>query len=124
MEMDLHRMENQLTASERNGKITVEELCAEIAEKRRERYAIRTKPSPRSQPVASDLGNCLRETVLGITQWKERPEFSIELAQRFERGNKIEDLAMAELQGMGYRARVDRQPYEIKNKKGRVINRG
>lgn len=122
--MDVQAMEKQLTASDRADRITVEELCAEIIEKRNQKYAIGAKPYPRSQPVSSDIGDCLRETVLGITNWRDRPEFSIELLQRFERGNKVEDLALAELQALGYRVRVDRRPFEMKDKQGRVVLRG
>lgn len=122
--MDTQAMEKQLTASERSTPITVEELCQEIIDKRNAKYQTETKPYPRSQPVSSDLGDCLRETVLGITNWRDKPEFSVELMQRFERGNKIEDLAIAELQALGYRVRVDRRPFEIKDKQGRVVIRG
>jgi len=105
-------------------KITVEALCAEIMEKRAERYARKTAPYAKSQPTSSDLGDCLRETVLGITNWRDKPNFSVELVQRFNRGGKIEDLAIAELQELGYRVRVDRRPFEMKDKKGRVVLRG
>lgn len=104
--------------------MNVEELCEEITKKRTEKYVRDTKPYPRNQPTSSDLGDCLRETVLGITNWQDKPSFSPELVQRFRRGAKLEDIAIAELQDLGYRVRVDRKPFEMKDKKGRVVLRG
>jgi hypothetical protein len=122
--MDLPMMEKQLTASERGAELTVEELCQEIAERRRAKYANRTKPYPRSNPIASDISDCVRETVLGITNWKDRPEFPVEAVERMERGNQIEDIMIRELMELGYSVRADRRPFELKDKHGRVISRG
>jgi hypothetical protein len=102
----------------------VEELCRQIQARRRLKYETRTKPYPRSNPIASDIGDCVRETVLGITNWRDKPDFSVDAVERMERGNQIEDLMIRELMELGYSVRVDRQPFELKDKKGRVISRG
>lgn len=104
--------------------MNVEELCGEIIAKRAERYSRDTQPYARSQPTSSDLGDCLRETVLGITNWRDKPPFSVELVQRFRRGSKLEDIAIAELQELGYKVRVDRRPFEMRDTKGRIVLRG
>lgn len=122
--MDLQAMEQQLTASERANPITVEDLCAEIQARRRQKYEVRTKPYPRSNPIASDISDCVRETVLGITNWQDRPDFPVEAVERMERGNQIENMALRELMELGYSVRVDMQAFELKDKKGRIINRG
>lgn len=104
--------------------ISVEELCREIEARRRAKYQAKTKPYPRSNPIASDISDCMRETVLGITHWQDRPEFPVEAIQRMERGNQIENWMIRELMELGYNVRVDQQPFELKDKKGRVISRG
>lgn len=104
--------------------MTVEELCQSIEAKRREIYSRDLGPWARNNMVASDIGDCARESVLSVLNWGERPAFDPEIKARLERGNKIEDLALAELQNLGYRIRVERRPFEIKDKKGRIICRG
>lgn len=104
--------------------MNVEELCQAIAEKRREAHSRDLGPWPRNNMVASDIGDCARENVLAILNWKDRPSFDPEVKARLERGNKIEDLAIAELQALGYRVRVERTPFEIKDKSGRLLCRG
>jgi hypothetical protein len=120
----LDMTEKARDSSKRTDEPTVEDLCKEIAERRRTKYANRTKPYPRNNPIASDISDCVRETVLGITQWKERPDFPIAAVERMERGNQIEDLTLRELMELGYSVRVDRQPFELRDKKGRLISRG
>jgi len=103
---------------------TVEELCKQIVGRRTLHYAARSRPYPRSNPIASDISDCMRETVLGITNWQDRPEFPVDALERMERGNKVEDWIMLELQELGYRVSRERKPFELKDKKGRVISRG
>lgn len=102
----------------------VADLCREIEGRRTDALARRIGAYPRTQPIASDLGPCTRELVLAITHWQARPLPSAELKARFERGNAIEDAVMLELQRLGLSVRVDRQPFEIKDRQGRVILRG
>lgn len=104
--------------------MTVEQLCEEIAQKRAERYKRDLGPWPKNNMTASDISECPRESVFAVTNWQDRPAFDPELKMRLERGNKIEDLVMAELQALGYRVRVERKPFEIKDKHGRLVCRG
>lgn len=104
--------------------MTVEELCESIQAKRRAFYEARKNTTPKNQPTASDLGDCVRETVLAITNWRDRPGFDVELLQRFQRGNEVENIAVRELMELGYTVRIDRSPFELKDKKGRVVLRG
>lgn len=100
------------------------DVLAEIATRRAEALARRTRQYPRSNPIASDLGPCARETVLAMTRWQERPLPSPELKARFERGNLIEDAVLRELGALGLRVRTERTPFEIKDTAGRAILRG
>jgi hypothetical protein len=125
--MDLNAMQETIEktdSAQRSDKLTVEQLCDEIATRRRTKYASRTKPYPRNNPIASDISDCVRETVLGITNWKDRPEFPVEVIERMERGNQVEDWIFRELMDLGYSVRVDRQSWELRDKKGRIIARG
>ncbi|MDP3937579.1 MAG: hypothetical protein Q8R92_05520, partial [Deltaproteobacteria bacterium] len=104
--------------------MTAAELCAAITDRRQKALEARISPYPRNNPIASDLGPCGRETALAILHWKERPLFGADLKARFERGTTIEDLVVNELGALGFSVRVDRKPFEIKDKAGRVVLRG
>ena len=97
-------------------------LCEEITRRREQALGRRIEAYPRSNPIASDLGECAREMVLAMTHWKDRPLPSPELKARFERGNLIEDRALMELAGLGLHVRVERKAFEIKDRKGRRLS--
>lgn len=99
-------------------------VCEMIAQRRQDALGRRISPYPRNNPIASDLGPCAREMVLAMTSWQERPLPSPDLKARFERGLLIEDTVVAELGALGLTVRVERSPFEIKDKRGRVILRG
>jgi len=103
---------------------TVEELCQELQEKRLETLKDNLGPWPKNNPTASDISDCPRETVYGMTHWKERPGFDPEVRARLDRGSAIEKLVKAELSTLGYTVKEDRFPFEIRDKKGRLICRG
>lgn len=100
-------------------------IIEQIAARRTDRHqkAVETK-YPRSHPIASDIGDCHRETVLGVTHWQDKPAFPADLGARFERGNNIENWVILELQHLGFTVRVDRAPWEIMDRKGRLVCRG
>lgn len=81
-------------------------------------------PWPKNNPTASDISDCTRETVLAMTNWKDRPTFDPEVRARLERGNVIENIVLRDLALLGYTVRVERVPFEIKDRKGRLICRG
>jgi hypothetical protein len=62
--------------------------------------------------------------VLTMTHWQDRPEITAELKARFERGSAIEDIVIGELGGLGMKVRVERAPFEIKDRQGRLVLRG
>jgi len=104
--------------------MTVEDVCKEIVTRREAAVSRRIEAYPRNNPVASDLGPCAREMTLAMTHWQVKPPLSVELKERFDRGNAIEDLVLNELATLGIRVRVDRKAFEIKDTKGRVVLRG
>lgn len=102
----------------------VQALCDEILRRRQESLERRIEKYPRTNPIASDIGDCCREMVLSILHWQDRDLPSAELKARFERGNLVEDTVMRELSSLGISVRVERQPFEIRDKKMRLILRG
>lgn len=104
--------------------MSVVDLCKAIEDRRHAALIQRTSQSPRSQPIASDLSACTRETVLGVLHWKERPLPDPWLKARFERGNLIENTALMELTALGYTVRTERTPFELRDRQGRLILRG
>jgi len=102
----------------------VQLLCDEILRRRTESLERRIEKYPRNNPIASDIGECGREMVLSILHWEERGLPSPELKARFERGNLVEDTVLRELSSLGISVRVERQPFEIRDKKGRLVLRG
>ena len=104
--------------------MNIDTLLTDIERRRAEALDRKREAYPRNNPVASDIGECQREMVLSIVHWKERPLPDEWLVARFQRGNVIENLAIAELQALGFTVRVERTPFEITDKKGRVVLRG
>ena len=100
------------------------DVCQAILKLREEELSRRISAYPRNNPIASDLGPCVREMVLSMISWKDRPLPSPELKARFERGSAIEDMVLRELSAMGVSVRVERHPFEVKDKQGRLILRG
>jgi len=104
--------------------MSVQALCEEILRRRTESLERRIEKYPRNNPIASDIGECCREMVLSILHWEERALPSPELKARFERGSLVEDTVLRELSSLGISVRVERQPFEIRDKKGRLVLRG
>ena len=104
--------------------LSLERLLAEIEWLREEALDRDAQPYPRSNPIASDLGECAREYVLAMTSWQDRLAFPPELIARFARGRLIEDATLRELSALGITVRAERRPFEIKDKRGRVVLRG
>ena len=91
---------------------TIERMRADSL--KREQY-------PRNNPIASDISECERETVLGITHWQEKPPFTPHSAARMERGSQIENMVILELQKLGFEVRVERKPFELRDREGRLM---
>lgn len=104
--------------------MTITELCDDIEKRRTDALTRRISAYPRHNPIASDLGPCTREYVLAMTKWQERPLPDPALKARFERGSLIENAVIQELLALGLEVRKERTPFEVKDKKGRIILRG
>src|SRR5262249_37616057 len=52
------------------------------------------------------------------------PQFDVDIKARLDRGSLIEDFVLQELGSLGLKARVDRKPFEILDRQGRLILRG
>ena len=104
--------------------MSVKDLCDEISRRRTEALERRIEKYPRNNPIASDIGECGREMVLSILHWQDRALPSPDLKARFERGNLVEDTVLRELSSLGISVRVERPPFEIRDRNGRLILRG
>jgi len=102
----------------------VKDLCEEMTARRLDMINKDLGPWPKNNPTASDISDCERETVLGMTNWADRPPFPPEVRARLERGNVIENHVIRDLALLGYTVRVERTPFEIKDKKNRIVLRG
>lgn len=104
--------------------MSVEELCQTIFNRREEAVLRRISAYPRHNPIASDVGLCMRELVLQMTHWQERPLMTVERKIMADRGSLVEEAILRELSSLGISVRTDRLPFEIKDKHGRVVLRG
>ena len=104
--------------------MAVADLIREIEARRQDALDRKNERYPKNNPTASDLSPCARETALAILHWQDRPIYPLDLIARFERGKMIEDSAIRELSALGFYARVERQPFEIKGRDGALLMRG
>jgi hypothetical protein len=102
----------------------LEPLFEKIHQLRSDEFQKRLKPYPRSNPIASDISKCARETALGVLHWQDRPAFSESLIARMEVGTQQENLAAAKLLTYGVRIVEQQQRFEHRDKAGRLILRG
>ena len=102
----------------------LEDLFADIATKRSAALTRSREVFPRNQPTASDLSACTREIALSILHWRDRPIISEDLAARFEVGKDAEVIGLTKLQRYGIPIQQQQRPFELKDRKGRVILRG
>ena len=80
-------------------------------------------PWPKSQPTASDLSACARETALGILHWQERPGFTRN--PRAAGGEPdAEPRILPKLTAYGFEVVEQQRAFELQGKTGAVILRG
>lgn len=102
-----------------------EELTKEILERRERRLVSDAKIYPKNHPTASQLGECDREMVLAITNWRDRPPFKPYVQARIEEGKKQENRIIQELLDLGFTITENNPPpFEIRDRQGRLILRG
>lgn len=78
----------------------------------------------RANAIASDLPDCDRALALGIVAWAERPHPGPQAVARMQSGKGMEPLIIADLQAEGWNVIAQQTPYQIFDKKGRVILSG
>jgi hypothetical protein len=98
----------------------VEGLVAELTKRRETRLQGMINQYPRKNPILSDLGDCDRQIVYGVTNWKDKPLPGPELQARFEVGNVMEREMVKELLDMGFDF-VGGQDHVVINGKGGVL---
>lgn len=99
-------------------------LAVDILARRDQALRDRTSSYPRSHSILSDIGECDRQMVYSVTNWKDRPAIDPNLKARFEIGNLLEREIVSELRTMGYDVILQQEPVEIKDRGGAMIGRG
>ena len=102
----------------------VDRLAEEIIEKRKASLREKTKAYPRAYPYLSDISECERQMVYGVTDWQSRALPDEDLQARFEAGNLQEREIVRELQGLGYKVTLSQMPVEVKGRGGILLARG
>lgn len=99
-------------------------LAFDITERRRQALRKKISPYPRSVSILSDIGECDRQMVYHITNWKDRPSHDEDLQARFDAGKEQENILVRDLIGLGYEVISGQEVVEIKNRAGETIGRG
>lgn len=99
-------------------------LAVDIQARREQALRDRTSSYPKTHSILSDIGECDRQMVYSVTNWRDRPAIEPDLKARFEVGNVQEREVVTELRTMGYDLILQQEPVEIKNRAGDMIGRG
>ena len=99
-------------------------LAFDIQEKRKQSLRKKISAYPRATSILSDIGECDRQMVYSITNWKDKPLHDEELQARFNAGNLQEREMYSELQSLGFDLQAGQEVVEIKNRAGETIARG
>lgn len=99
-------------------------LAMDITLRREQRLKDATNSYPRTHSILSDIGECDRQMVYSVTNWKDRPPIEPSLKARFEAGNTAEREVVGELRQLGYDVVLQQEVIEIHNRKGELIGRG
>lgn len=101
-----------------------EALATDIDLRRRASLKAKINAYPRKNPIMSDISECSRQMVYGITDWDKKPLHDEDLQARFDVGNLQEREIIRELQGLGYDFSLSQMPVEIKHKDGSILATG
>lgn len=101
-----------------------EALAFDITERRKGMLREKIKVSPRRNPIMSDISECDRQLVYGITDWDKRPLHDEDLQARFNAGNLQEREIIRELSSMGYDVLLSQMPVEVKHSDGCILASG
>lgn len=99
-------------------------LALDFELRRKASLTANSEPYPRNQPILSDIGECERQIVYGVTNWKDREPFPPELKARLNAGNAIEKEVIREMQELGYTIILQQQTTEIRGRDGTLLARG
>lgn len=78
----------------------------------------------RNNAIASDLPDCDRALALGLVAWDQRPHPGPEAVARMQSGRGMEQVIIDDLRAEGWNVIAQQTPYQIVDKKGRVILSG
>lgn len=106
------------------GETKLDAFFADIKTRREQQLSSNQGKWPRSNPVASDISRCARETALGVLHWEDRPAFGLDMIARFEAGKEQENIAYAKMLRLGIEITEQQRLFELKDKKGRLLLRG
>ena len=99
-------------------------LVLDIQERRNRELARKITAYPRHTSILSDIGECDRQMVYSVTNWKDKPLHGVELQARFEEGKEQERKINRDLIYLGYDIAAQQELVEIKDRTGATIARG
>ncbi len=91
-----------------------EELVAEIELRRNTRIESSRRISRATCPRASSIDDCARRNYHDIVDWPLAPQASVQLLQRFRRGDEVEKLVKRELLEDGWEIVEGQMPFEYR----------
>ena len=100
------------------------EIVDQLRERRQKRLTRNWKQYPRTNPIASDLGDCDRAMALGMLAWDLRPTPPPHALEFMESGRVQEDRVLADLRAEGWSIIEEQAPFTLRDSKGRTIMRG
>lgn len=102
-----------------DNRLALDQLCAEIVQRRDDRAVRDSVNSPRRVCRASDIDKCARRMALDILYWEKRPAFEVHTIHRLNRGKEIESLiVLPELQRLGFTVVGGQMAADIKARNG------
>lgn len=102
----------------------VQELIADIYEKRTANLSSKIQRYPRKNLIASDISDCDRYLYYSVENWQDRPLQDVSLQGLFDAGNQEERNIIRDLIDLGYNVMQQQTPFEIKDIEGNKICSG
>lgn len=90
-----------------------EDLVNAIIERRKTELSKKIERWPRKNLILSDISDCERQMVYGVSHWKEKQLFDENTIARLEVGNQQERQIVNELLAMGFKVMLSQMPVEI-----------
>lgn len=102
----------------------VESLISELLKREDRRLDQKKSVWPRRNPILSDIGDCDRQIVYGVTNWQDKPPPDSRLAARFEVGDIWEREMVKQLLDMGFDFQGGQQAVQIMGRGGVLLATG